>query len=84
MNSTSPTSRCTTTHRWLTVTGQATGLLDEPMGTSALSFHPRAPTACVSQLGDNRVSILYLDRRAVIGGCATQLEPDISVLLPSR
>ncbi|GHC83444.1 hypothetical protein GCM10010349_67730 [Streptomyces flavofungini] len=50
---------------------------------SAVSFHPAKPIAYVSQLGNNRIAVVDLDRLTVIGGFATQLEPDSSVLLPA-
>lgn len=50
---------------------------------SAVSLHPGKPLAYVSQLGTNRVAVVDLDRLAVVGGFATQLEPDSSVLLPA-
>ncbi len=50
---------------------------------AAVSFHPTEPRAYVSQLGNNRVAVVDLDRLTVVGGFATQLEPDSSVLLPA-
>lgn len=49
---------------------------------AAVSLHPGRPLAYVSQLGTNRIAVVDLDRFAVVGGFATQLEPDSSVLLP--
>ncbi|MFI9024198.1 YncE family protein [Streptomyces sp. NPDC053560] len=51
---------------------------------SAVSFHPVRPLAYVSLLDTNRVAVVDLDRFAVVGGFATQLEPDASVLLPGQ
>ncbi|WJV50962.1 YncE family protein [Streptomyces flavofungini] len=50
---------------------------------AAVSFHPTKPRAYVSQLGNNRITVVDLDRLAIVGGFATQLEPDSSVLLPA-
>ncbi|MFD0417794.1 YncE family protein [Streptomyces sp. NPDC127108] len=50
---------------------------------AAVSFHPGKPLAYVSQLGNNRIAVVDLDRLTVVGGFATQLEPDSSVLLPA-
>ncbi|WP_395570501.1 YncE family protein [Streptomyces sp. BK79] len=50
---------------------------------AAVSFHPHRPLAYVSQLGTNRVTVVDLDRFAVVGGFGTGLEPDSSVLLPA-
>ncbi|MEU6262960.1 YncE family protein [Saccharopolyspora shandongensis] len=51
---------------------------------SAVSFHPTAALAYVSQLGDvDQVSIVDLETRSVAGGFGTGREPDSSVLLPA-
>ncbi|MGA4844167.1 YncE family protein [Streptomyces sp. G45] len=50
---------------------------------AAVSLHPDKPLAYVSQLGTNRVGVVDLDRLTEVGGFATQLEPDSSVLLPA-
>ncbi len=50
---------------------------------AAASLHPSKPIAYVSQYGaDSRIAIVDLERRAVVGSFVTQLEPDVSVLLP--
>lgn len=48
---------------------------------AAVSFHPRKPLIYVSLVDTNRIAVVDLDRRAVVGGFGTQLEPDSSVLL---
>jgi DNA-binding beta-propeller fold protein YncE len=50
---------------------------------AAVSFHPHRPLAYVSQLGANSVTVVDLDRFAVVGGFGTGLEPDSSALLPA-
>ncbi len=51
---------------------------------AAVSLHPSEPLAYVSLLGTDRVAVVDLDRFAVVGGFATQREPDASALLPAR
>lgn len=51
---------------------------------SALSVHPHAPLAYVSELDTGRVTIVDLEGRCVVGGFAVGGEPDSSVLLPAR
>ncbi|MGH3752279.1 MAG: YncE family protein [Pseudonocardiaceae bacterium] len=48
---------------------------------AAVSLHPRKPLSYVSLVDTNRIAVVDLDRRAVVGGFGTQLEPDSSVLL---
>ncbi|KAF4407637.1 YncE family protein [Streptomyces lycii] len=50
---------------------------------AAVSFHPGKPLAYVSLLDVQRIAVVDLDRFSVIGGFATQVEPDTSVLLPA-
>ncbi|GHE96688.1 hypothetical protein GCM10018785_71870 [Streptomyces longispororuber] len=50
---------------------------------AAVSLHPGKPLAYVSLLGTDRVAVVDLDRFAVVGGFATQREPDASALLPA-
>ncbi|MET9294109.1 YncE family protein [Streptomyces sp. NPDC003077] len=50
---------------------------------SAVSLHPHAPLAYVSELETGRVTVLDLERRCAVGGFAVGGEPDSSVLLPA-
>ncbi len=50
---------------------------------SAVALHPGKPLAYVSQLGNNRVSVLDLNTRTVIGAFPTGLDPDSAALLPA-
>ncbi|MEV0700273.1 YncE family protein [Saccharopolyspora sp. NPDC050389] len=55
-----------------------------PGTPSAVSFHPNAALAYVSQLGGgDQVSIVDLESRSIVGGFTTGREPDSSVLLPA-
>ncbi|AUS80924.1 hypothetical protein C1701_24190 [Actinoalloteichus sp. AHMU CJ021] len=51
---------------------------------SAVSFHPDQPIAYISQMGDNRISVLDLEAREIVGGFPTRTEPDCSALLPRQ
>ncbi|MBB5939774.1 YncE family protein [Streptomyces zagrosensis] len=50
---------------------------------SAVSLHPHAPLAYVSELDTGQVTVLDLEQRCVIGGFAVGGEPDSSILLPA-
>ncbi|SMC60523.1 YncE family protein [Kibdelosporangium aridum] len=53
-----------------------------PGQPSAASFHPTKPIAYVSLLDTQRVAVLDLDRRQIVGTFATLRQPDASVLIP--